>query len=83
MTASREFLRADEIARLSGVSVRTVRRWIAAGTLPSVKVGGVRLVARQTVQKTARAGPPDWSDDDPKNEAKYRSLRQYRENLSK
>ena len=70
MTAAREFLRASEIARLSGVSVRTVRRWIAAGTLPSVKVGGVRLVARQTLQKTLAPAQADWSDDDPENEAK-------------
>ena len=69
MTAA-EYLRADEIARLTGVSVRTVRRWIAAGTLPSVKVGGVRLVARQTLQKTLAPAQSDWSDDDPENGAK-------------
>jgi excisionase family DNA binding protein len=63
MTAP-EYLRADEIARLTGVSVRTVRRWIAAGTLQSVKVGGVRLVARQTLQKTLAPAQAEWGDDD-------------------
>ena len=39
-----QYLRAGEIAELLGVNVRTVRRWIADGTLPSVKIGGARLV---------------------------------------
>ena len=82
MTAA-EYLRANEISRLSGVSVRTVRRWIAAGTLPSVKVGGVRLVARQTVQKTLAPALPDWSDDDPKNEAKLEAYGSIGKNSSK
>ena len=70
MTTAREYLRAGEIARLCGVSVRTVRRWIAAETLPSVKVGGVRLVARKAVQKMLAPAGPDWSNDDLENEAK-------------
>lgn len=68
MTAAREYLRAGEIARLSGVSVRTVRRWIANGTLPSVKVGGVRLVAREAVQKMLAPALANCSEDDPENE---------------
>lgn len=39
------YLRARQVAEVLNVHVRTVRRWIAAGTLPSTKVGGVRLVA--------------------------------------
>ncbi len=39
------YLRPAEIARELGVSLRTVRRWIADKTLPSVKIGGARLVA--------------------------------------
>jgi excisionase family DNA binding protein len=83
MTASREFLRADEIARLCGVSVRTVRRWITAETLPSVKVGGVRLVARQTLQKTLAPAQADWGDDDPENEAKLEAYDGIGKTLSK
>lgn len=64
MTVPRDYLRADEIARLSGVSVRTVRRWIASKTLPSVKVGGVRLVARETLEKTLAPAQADWSGND-------------------
>lgn len=40
-----EYLRAHQIADLLGVTERTVRRWMADGTLPSVKLGGARLVA--------------------------------------
>ena len=61
-------MRAGEIARLCGVSVRTVRRWIAAETLPSVKVGGVRLVARETIGPTLAPALPDWEGDDLKKE---------------
>lgn len=50
MTA-RRYLRAADIARLMGVSVRTVRRWIVSRTLPSAKVGGARLVDKDAVQK--------------------------------
>ena len=43
--AASRYLRPRAIAEQFGVHVRTVRRWIANGTLPSVKIGGVRLVA--------------------------------------
>ena len=43
------FLRPRQIAEMLGVTERTVRRWIAEGTLPSVKLGGARLVARATL----------------------------------
>lgn len=39
------FLSAREIAQRLGCSVRTVRRWIAEGTLPSVRIGGLRRVS--------------------------------------
>ncbi|MGO9432385.1 helix-turn-helix domain-containing protein [Rhodoblastus sp.] len=68
MKTPREYLRAHEIARLSGVSVRTVRRWIAAETLPSTKVGGVRLVSRQALQQMLALPLLDWSDGDPVSE---------------
>ncbi len=44
------FLRPRQIAELLSVTERTVRRWIADGTLPSVKLGGARLVARVTLE---------------------------------
>lgn len=67
MTVPRDYLRADEIARLSGVSVRTVRRWIASKTLPSVKVGGVRLVARKIVQQMLTPTLATLGEDDTEN----------------
>jgi excisionase family DNA binding protein len=45
MTAAKKFLRAAEIAELTGMSVRSIRRWIANEVLPSTKLGGARLVA--------------------------------------
>ena len=50
------FLRPRQIAEMLGVTERTVRRWIADGTLPSVKLGGARLVARTTLER--RLGTP-------------------------
>ena len=50
------FLRPRQIAELLGVTERSVRRWIADGALPSVKLGGARLVARATLEQ--RLGTP-------------------------
>jgi excisionase family DNA binding protein len=50
------FLRPRQIAEMVGVTERTVRRWIADGTLPSRKLGGARLVARATLEQ--RLGAP-------------------------
>jgi len=46
MTNAPEYLRARDIARFTGVSLRTARRWIAKRILASGKVGGARLVAK-------------------------------------
>jgi hypothetical protein len=43
MTDAPAYLRARDIARLTGMSVRTARRWIAKRILASGKVGGARL----------------------------------------
>jgi excisionase family DNA binding protein len=51
MTERNEFLRASDIARLTGVSIRTARRWIADEILPSTKLGGARLVARADLER--------------------------------
>jgi hypothetical protein len=48
--------------------VRTVRRWIADDTLPSVKVRGVRLVARKDLEQVLSPPTPDWDDLERKNE---------------
>jgi excisionase family DNA binding protein len=44
MSGGNEYLRANDIARLTGVTTRTARRWIAKGILASGKVGGARLI---------------------------------------
>lgn len=46
-----QHLRARDIARLTGVSVRTVRRWIASGLLPSIKLAGTRIVATANLER--------------------------------
>ncbi len=51
MTNSPEYVRAGDIARLTGLSIRTARRWIEKGILRSVKVGGARLVARSDLER--------------------------------
>jgi predicted transcriptional regulator len=51
MNARAEYLRAVEIARLTGMSVRTVRRWIAGET----KLRGARLVAITDLERLLSA----------------------------
>jgi excisionase family DNA binding protein len=62
MTDAPEYLRAGEIARSCGVSLRTVRRWIAEKTLPSVKLRGVRLVPRKGLERMLLPTPSDWAE---------------------
>jgi excisionase family DNA binding protein len=68
MTDAPDFLRAGEIARLTGVSVRTVRRWIADEIVPSVKVRGARLVPRKALECVL--SPPTADLDDLVEESK-------------
>jgi excisionase family DNA binding protein len=56
MTGDRQYLRAAEIAALTGMSLRTIRRWIAEEILPSTKLGGARLVAATSL-KAALSAP--------------------------
>jgi excisionase family DNA binding protein len=51
MNGRSEYVRAADIAALTGASLRTVRRWIADGDIPSVKLGGARLVAKAELQR--------------------------------
>jgi excisionase family DNA binding protein len=66
MTRRRGYFRAREIAELTGLSLRTVRRRIADETLRSVKWGGARLVPASEL-----AGPQEpasWDITDGENE---------------
>ncbi len=51
MTNASKYLRARDIAQLTGVSLRTARRWIANKILVSGKVGGARLVAKDELER--------------------------------
>jgi excisionase family DNA binding protein len=68
MTDAPEYLRTGDIARPSGASVRTVRRRIADGILPSVKVGGLRLVPRKALDRLLSPAPLDWADPEEETE---------------
>jgi excisionase family DNA binding protein len=57
MTDGTEYLRAADIVRLTGVSIRTVRRWIADEIIPSTKLGGTRLVARADLERRLCSSP--------------------------
>jgi excisionase family DNA binding protein len=63
MSEPKEYLRARDIAQLTGVSLRTARRWIAKGVLASGKVGGARLVAKGELQRLL-APPADTDMED-------------------
>jgi excisionase family DNA binding protein len=64
MTDTPDFLGAREIARLTGLSLRTVRRWIADEILPSVKVRGARLVPRKGLERVLSPASGDWEESE-------------------
>ncbi|MBD1548440.1 helix-turn-helix domain-containing protein [Roseibium aggregatum] len=53
---------ASEIAAATGKNERTVRRWISDGSLPSVKIGGSRLVPAAELNRLL--GIEDWTLSD-------------------
>jgi excisionase family DNA binding protein len=66
MKPGSKYLRASEIVALTGMSIRTVRRWIADKTIPSTKLGGARLVAMADLEATlspAYDATEELSDD--------------------
>ena len=64
MTDAPDFLRARDIVQLTGISLRTARRWIADEILPSVKLGGARLVPRKALEQVLLPAAKDWSGSD-------------------
>ena len=69
MTDGTEYLRAAGIARLTGVSIRTARRWIAKRLLASGKVGGTRLVAKAELGRLL-SPPPTATEENTKDDEK-------------
>jgi excisionase family DNA binding protein len=67
MTGESEYLRARDIARLTGLSIRTARRWIAKRILVSGKVGGARLIAKSELERLL-SPPPEVDDEDPRGQ---------------
>jgi excisionase family DNA binding protein len=62
---SENLLTLSEVCQLLRISERTARRWVADGSLPSVKLHGQRIrvrehEARRLLEDDPRAGtPPD------------------------
>jgi excisionase family DNA binding protein len=42
--------RVDEAAKALGVSPRTMKQWVADGTIKSTKIAGVRLIDAESVK---------------------------------
>ena len=82
-------LRVRDVARVTNSSERTVRRWIAAGTLRSVKIGGIRLIDPADLERLLGGGnetfddDEEGSDDDCTDISKIKSLSQHRESIIK
>ena len=83
MTNAQEYLRAHDIVRLTGVSLRTARRWIANKILASGKVGGARLVAKAELERLlSPSRKVDEGDlDDSRITNEIMSLLAYREKV--
>ena len=66
MTDGTEYLRAHDVAELTGMHIRTVRRWIADKTIPSTKLGGARLVRKRSLEPCCPVAcpPPKRSTED-------------------
>lgn len=56
-------LRVDEVACRLACSTRTVRRWIADGSLKSVKLHGLRLIPESVFEQLVGNSDPDWLDE--------------------
>ena len=63
MTGGTEYLRAADIALLTGMSIRTVRRWIDDEIIPSVKLGGARLVPKAELGRLLSSLPTAIEED--------------------
>ena len=70
MTGDRQYLRAAEIAALTGMSLRTIRRWIADEILPSAKLRGARIVAMADLEAVLSASH-DTIQEAPDDEEEY------------
>ena len=55
MSTGKKYLRAPEIAALTGMSERTIRRWLADEILPSTKVAGARIVTMADLEAVLSA----------------------------
>lgn len=75
MTGGTEYLRAADIARLTGMSLRTVRRLIADEVIPSTKLGGARLVSKVDLESRLCPAPDQAEELDGGAEKHDRDLR--------
>lgn len=50
------FYSINDVAKLLGLSIKTVRRYIAAGSLQSITIGGVYRIPKQALEEFINAG---------------------------
>jgi predicted DNA-binding transcriptional regulator AlpA len=62
MNAARKYLRAADIVAMTGMSLRTIRRWLANEILPSTKRGGARLVAIEALECLLTTAPVELQE---------------------
>lgn len=56
-------LRVDEVAFRLACSTRTVRRWLADGSLDSIKFNGLRLIPEFALEQLFGSSDPAWLDE--------------------
>ena len=83
MTDAPEYLRAGDIARLTGVSLRTVRRWIAEESAAVGEAGRRAVGAKEGARTTALARTARTGQSPKKKSSKTRGISAYRENTMK
>lgn len=56
-------MRVDEVACRLACSTRTVRRWLADGSLKSIKVKGLRLIRESVLEELIGNSDSAWLDE--------------------
>lgn len=74
MSTGSQYVRAGAIARVLGMRERTIRRWIASGELPSIKVGGARLVAKSDLEVLLGRSDSFGDEDEDEDEKEDRRI---------
>jgi len=58
LTVERKFFSVTETASMLGCTEVTIRRWVIAGTIGSIKIGGRRLIPKKVIDELAAQAMP-------------------------